>query len=719
MNKNYLLVFAAVVLILGGSYLASYPYHPFHTPEYFSKADAGLNTWILHHELESLRTLEFRQLFRGNFFHPLEAPVLLSEHFLSIIALMLPVYLIVPDPYFVHNLAIFISYPLCALGMYLLARELNLSPACSLVSALVFTFSQYRLDMNHYVQLSTMQWMPFTFLYLHKFVRRRSPVWLWLAMGFFMLQALSSAYYLVFFAITVVLFFLFQHRKSPDLYRELLNPGCLAPMLLSGTITCVAYLPYVLYHHQLGIERGLYAQFYYGADLLFFLSAPDTLLLGPLTGWLGRTEGYLYPGGIALLLTVYLVWKLRKQTAPSRWCKSLIVTTGILLVLSGFAWVDRLRISRVITNLIPLTAQFETSDLLSLINIGLFSPAVLCLGLAVLCSRWSKAFLRDSRLLTYGGIAVVSFLISLGPVVKVANFHVSLNPVALQLHYLFPGFAGLRAISRAAGLIPFGLAITAGLGLQHLTERFTISRKTLIFCVVLPLLVLELFPSPKSAKSETFQPDPGPVYSWLERNVRKGPILEWPVHQPWSGEHQYVQYSMIHKLSLVNGYSGFQWKGHRQITRKLNTLQSPQAQSMLDALGVRYLLVHQRTNQYPPWADNRIGSYVNVKNFERTRVYVNRNNVTNYVPENYETLFESNIEDIQDRRELRIKYNVERNYVSTEMKSITATITTDKRSEEFQLFIKPQIWNETLHVKKTLPMEFPSHSKPRIELSTP
>ena len=70
-----------------------------------------------------------------------------------------------------YNAAMFLSFVLSGLGMYLLARDLTGNRWAALAAGTVFLAAPYRFLHVVHIQLLTLQWFPFVFWCLVRYLR--------------------------------------------------------------------------------------------------------------------------------------------------------------------------------------------------------------------------------------------------------------------------------------------------------------------------------------------------------------------------------------------------------------------------------------------------------------------------------------------------------------------------------------------------------------------
>ncbi len=189
-------------------------------------------------------------------------------------------------------------------------------------------------------------------------------------------------------------------------------------------------------------------------------------------------------------------------------------------------------------------------------------------------------------------LAAVCF--SFGPRLYTAPGQPSGLDVALPyawLYTLVPGTDALRAPVRFDALAMLGLAVLAGYGAASFRHRFVhtlLATMVTLESLVWPAARIE--PVPLAAQIP-------PVYRWLA-DQPPDPVLELPMVFVTKGpplEYQYM--SIYHWFPSPDGYSGFFPPRHDRIVFEIGRFPSERSISLLQALDVRYVIVH--TDHYP------------------------------------------------------------------------------------------------------------------------
>ncbi len=192
----FALFFAAALLATQPLALGPATYLPANT-------DALLNSFVLKRLCEAVTNP--LDALRGGMFHPDSASLFYSEPLVGIGIQALPLCVLQIDHVALFNISYWLSLGACALGAWLLAREITGSASAALVAATVFAFTSANYDSAARLQIVASQWTPICLLYLvrfSRFGRTRDAVFVGLA---FAMQALSCVYYEFLLAIVLVL----------------------------------------------------------------------------------------------------------------------------------------------------------------------------------------------------------------------------------------------------------------------------------------------------------------------------------------------------------------------------------------------------------------------------------------------------------------------------------------------------------------------------------
>jgi hypothetical protein len=534
-----LLLFAVLSLVL------TYPLALHLADAVEDRQDALLNVWIMAWDGHQVLS-DPLHLFDANIFHPYPRTLAYSELLLGNGLLALPLTAASGNPVLGYNVALLLSFVLSGFGTYLLVRKLTRSPAAGWVSGLIFAFSSYRMTNLAQAQLLTTQWLPFALLGLILLMEHPRPRYVATFVIFFCLQALSSFYYAILLALTVVGLVLWEWVAGEHGMSRLGVPGWFRAqrranlaLLVAAACCTLGILPFALPYFQvqrdLGFERSLADSEPFSASLRQYVMVPPQSVVhgqwlpsddAPIAG--GYPVDALFPGIVALVLSA---WGLIRGRGRIRWF-----------------------------------------------------------------------FLT---------LLLVSFLLSLGPRLYLAPGQPAGLGVALPYAWLYaivPGFKALRAPVRFDVLVMLSLSVLAGLGVAALVRRGDGRSSSLApasWLLLLTTLVVAgslVWPAAQAEQVAVGDEVP-PVYRWLAKNQPE-PVLELPMaFTPGGPRLEYQYFSTYHWRTTPDGYSGFIPPKHGQIVYEMDRFPSERSISLLQALGVRSVVLH--ADRYPAsrWAE--------------------------------------------------------------------------------------------------------------------
>ena len=491
--------------------------------------DALHQSWILAWDAHAL-TSDPRHLFDANLGYPLERSLAFSDHLLGTLPLFAPVYWSTGNVVAGFNTVMLLSAPLAALGGFSLGWWWTRRWWPSVVAGTLFGFGPLRLSQIGHLQMLTFFWAPWALVFLDRFLRTRRWRDLWLFALFYWLQILA-AFYL-------------------------------------GMMMTVAVVVYVGYY-TVAVDRGL--------------------LRRPL---LGKAVAFAIASVLVLLPTHFAYLQVHRAWEASWTPGSMIgYSADVQSYLSAPALVNDVYVS-VFRPVIPLGAHER------LLFPGLVLPALVLVGLFAGVRGVDPGQVRRARRL-FGLIAAVAFVLSLGPYLIVWGFNTHLPMPYLLLYYVVPGWSAMRVPARFAFLVMLALVPLSALGAQVLGERLGAwgsgvrwrrLAPAVVAVVLIGLFLLELGAKPWPLQAERTGRDVPAVYRWLARE-RPGPIVEIPVALP-QYEHDYLLYSTVHWLPIVNGRSSFAPSSHDALKAVLAELPGPRGREYAAAIGVRAVVVH-------------------------------------------------------------------------------------------------------------------------------
>jgi hypothetical protein len=588
-------------------------------------ADTNLFMWALAWDTHAF-THSPLSIFDANIYYPERHTLAFSENFIGSAFLAAPVLWVTHNMVLAMNLVALLSCVLCGIGGFVLARSVGISPVGAMLSGAVFAFSPprfFRIDQLH---LTTIQWVPFSLAFLHKYFDDGRARHLRLATGFFTLQALTSGHGAVFLllAMLVVIGCRFASGETLAVTGRLRAFGLPGVLLLVPVVLIL--IPYRQVQTEMGLTRAVDEWLTVPSS---FLASPAHLHEFVLSALSADTinntaNAYLFPGYLPLVLAAAALVPRRVDRLSSttrsraRWARVAAVLELVALISLGVAafvtlagavrpkWGDTVLFSirtplrawmAVVIAAGARIAIVRRAPFDHLVRIrrgidalGRFHPRFEHLRL------WSANNRRNSTV-AYGLVTSLSLWLAAGPAAGLWS----------RVYWL-PGLNFIRVPSRFTLLTVLGLAVLAGVGFDRLTARMTSARQLLVGAIAVLWLFVEFSAVPLG--TEPYRVEIPSVDRWLAGQPTPFVVAEVPL----GDDRRYTEYmlhSTVHWQKTVEGYSGLRPPGHALLYRQLRDFPDEVSLDALGALGVKYIVVH--TDLYAPaeWVavDARIGSF--------------------------------------------------------------------------------------------------------------
>jgi hypothetical protein len=545
--------------------------------------DPALNTWILWWNTQTIPLSA--AWWNAPVFYPAPGVLSFSEHLLGLTIITTPLSWLGAGPQLSYNVVFFLTFPLSALGAYLLGYELTKRHDAAFIAGLLFGFAPYRIAHLPQIQLLASFPMPFALVGLHRYLREPRPKWLALFAGAWFLQALCNGYYLLFFSVFVGMWMLWF--ASPWSRRRQF-----VAISLAWAIAAMPMVPLLLryraIHASFGFTRDFATIREFGADVAAVFYATSHLALW---GWLQvfrRAEGELFPGlTIALLVLAGLVFirdrsevRVTSWTIGRRILAALTIAGALVTASAMFIGPWRLapfgiQLLSVSTPVKPLTVSL-----------------VLALALGVTSPTLRRAYATHSVLGFYALAGFIMWLFSLGPVPTLKGEELLYRgPYALLMN--LPGFNSLRVPARFWMTVTLCLAVIGAMIFARLTEklgRIRIVAAVVVACGVLAdtwMTAMPLAATPKPFEVMNCAPD------------TRGPLVEFPLGQTYPDVAAMYR-QMTHLRPLINGYSGYFPPHYTALQRGLS-LRDPDILPQLAGAGVTTAVVDRNEDSGGKW----------------------------------------------------------------------------------------------------------------------
>ncbi len=496
------------------------------------KQDALLNTWIIAWVGHALVT-DPPNLYNANIFYPYSNTLALSEALVPQGLLALPITMATDNPIFGYNLVLLAMLWLNAFAMYLLVLDWSHSQGAGWVAGAIYAFNPFNLGNLAQIQLLSLGWLPLTILYLRRLLENRAES--------------SRPRPAVQDAVLFALFFVLQSLSS--IYFAVLAAFTVAVYFLWWAWTQLTLF-------RLGNPLRLRAK-----NLLWFSLALLVIAVSLVP--------FLLP-----YLSVQRELGLQRSVADSEPFSANLkqfIEVSPQNVIYG-KW------------LAPNPVKYNGGYPLDNLFPGLIAVILTWVGLA-------SSKMRERWFLL--ALLVAAFVLALGPRLYLTSESASDLTLPYRWMYdLLPFMRALRAPVRFEALIMFALAVLAGLGIAALATR---GHATLLALGAISMISIEYLALPAS----NITPLPvasgiQPVYRWLAHQPASV-TLELPMMGPNSQNQLDISkeyFTTYHWQNTPDGYSGFNPPRRGEIAYEMQFFPGPRAISLLEALGVRHLLVH-------------------------------------------------------------------------------------------------------------------------------
>jgi hypothetical protein len=506
------------------------------------KQDSLLNTWIIAWVGHALVT-DPLHLYNSNIFFPYPNTLAFSEILLPQGLLALPISLATDNTIFGYNMVLVAMLFLDAFAMYLLVLDWTHSRAAGSIAGIVYAFNPFNLGNFAQIQLLSLGWLPLAIMYLRRMPiggkgssGRRQVVQSSLIFSlFFVLQSLSSFYFAVLTVFSVLLYLGWQMVarlvEASHLGKSASIFGLGAASRLKVTI-----LALVLSSMLIGI-------------VLIPLVLPYLTVERELGFQRSVQDSEPFSANL----------KEFTEVSPQN------------VIYGGFLAPNPVRYNGGY----PLDNLFPGLAALVLAGVGL--------GASKSDDKWFLLLL-----------AMTAFILALGPRLYITAD----SPTEITLPYRLlydslPFMRALRAPVRFDALVMFGVAGLGGFGIAAIGGR---NRHKLVALSSAALISLEYlaFPAVSTVKLPVGSEVPS-VYRWLAQQPASV-ALDLPMMGPDAQNQLDIsdQYFTTYDWQKTpDGYSGFNPPARGEIAFEMQYFPNARSISLLQSLGVDYVVVHR------------------------------------------------------------------------------------------------------------------------------
>jgi hypothetical protein len=179
---------------------------------YSPGGDSSFNAWTLARDQHCILRENCTNYANGNIFYPHKDTMLYSEDQLSAGVLTLPLFWINQNPIFSYNVWTIVSFFLSGLFMFLLVRYLSRgnreSLVISILAGLVFEFAPLKIAAIDHLQNLSIFYLPLAFLLVFKYLDTKRRLYLFALFVVLTLQFYASWYQMAFVLLAIVILLL-------------------------------------------------------------------------------------------------------------------------------------------------------------------------------------------------------------------------------------------------------------------------------------------------------------------------------------------------------------------------------------------------------------------------------------------------------------------------------------------------------------------------------
>lgn len=536
--------------------------------------DAYTNAMIMGSRVDALIGRGSLSLYDDYYFAPLPHSIVFNENLFGLSLIFAPFYLLSHNPLWAYNLTLLVSLGLSVFFTYLLVLRVTDSRHAGIVAGVAFAFCPFVLFEIGRIQLVATQWIPAAFLLLDRAIAEQRPrdiIGFWLCI---VLQIGTCMYNAMFLLplLTLAGCVLIMRQRPPLRFFYWFGASALA----AGALAFLMVHPYFSARHAFNLERSLSFASSYDGKLSFFgnVSESNRTLIGmrhPESS--GAHEEIAFPGFTVLLLSC------------------------LALAVPAFRWLRNGRLPQNLRTVLLWSALVLVSCFSALLGHSLL-PGVLVFGVGVwFLTQRGVPYPFVGRRGLYLALLLLALVLFLG--IEPLVFRGA--PVRGLYYYFyryFPGFDGIRKVSRQAVMTSFVACVLAGFGVACLFAELRRERARLFGTGVLLLALcyeLRCFPHdtervwagaevpaalrfaatlPASDLVASFPLDAGREHFWGDAGLAL---------------HNYL--ALYHQHRFVNGQSSWQPPVTELARRALEHLPDENARRALLSIGTRHLIV--------------------------------------------------------------------------------------------------------------------------------
>ena len=466
-----------------------------------------------------------------------------TENLLGISPIASPVFWLTGNPLTAYNLALFLTWPLSAFGVYLLVLFLTDRADASFLAGLSYGFTPYRMSEYGHIQMVSSYWLPFALLALHRYLAERRARWLVMFGAAWLLQSLANGYLMLFGAVFIGLWLAF-FCSARQFWRA--APAIVLAWLLASLPLIPILLRYRTAHAFYALRRSLDVPLGFSVRLGTWLQVSSSTWLW--SRFLPEAGDNHFPGvtAVAIVVIALFAWGLRRGRPRVQW------TTSHPRLRTGLAIVTL--VSAIAITIMYLRGPWSVTlagvEVFHMTNYKRARILALVCGVAWVWLSFSRETLNRRSVFVFYSLATIAMgICAIGPVIQIGSRLIQPAPY-WWLMYL-PGFNELRVPMRFWMLGILCLSISAGLAVSKLPVGRRKLRAAVFVVTALGLLLDGWIKPMPMADAQILWPAVEPQATAFPAQ----PILELPLGPDWDSQATFR--SISHRRPLVNGVSGY------------------------------------------------------------------------------------------------------------------------------------------------------------------
>ncbi len=509
-------------------------------PAVYGTTDAYMQAFLLGWDHKAL-VENLPGIFNAPIFYPFPRTLTYMDHMIGEAVVSWPIAALTGSLAAAYNTLVVLSFIFSAWAVYRLLRAMGTSRPGSFLGGFLFAFCPYRfahLGMLNQIQT---EFLPLGLFFLLRFAQTGRFVHVVGALAAVVVQAWFGWYYAFYLGLSYLFFLAWRTAEGNFPWRALPRIKTGAAAALAMLLVLPGAIPYLAHQSaQPAFRRSLGMTVYFSGDLLDYLKLDVNNWAARLLPALGGDAGY-WPGMVTLVLALFA---LRRAAAENDFRSSGMQPPG------SHEWMTKLR-------------------------------------------AWTR---RRGVTGFFALLALLSFLMSLGPLLHVGRKLLWVPLPYFAAFFLIPGFKSLRVPGRFAVLVTLSLAILAGMGYDALRRRLAPRRRGLFFASTFAAAVVASWSVPIPLTDLPGRSDMPPAYRWIAAQPGVFGVLDLPMpptEPQETGEDAKRQfYSLYYAKPRLDGVSGFVPPEVAEFRILMQDFPGPQTIDAARRMGARFLIVH-------------------------------------------------------------------------------------------------------------------------------